>query len=236
VGFTSTKKTCLKLPVTGREVYSFYNVEDQTSSKVGVRMGPQSEAYNEAQVIQQARRGDRAALAQLYERYVDAIYRYMLYRTGNHETAEDLSAEVFAQMLTAIERYEDMGLPFGAWLFRIARARLVDHWRRNKRREAQTVALSEELEDFLVGAESAEGEHAATRVETQELLQALGYLTQAERELILLRFASNLSNQELALVVHSNPNAVKSMLYRALRKLREILTRQEQFHNRGHEG
>lgn len=199
-------------------------------------MGPQNETYNEAQVIQQARQGDRAALGQLYERYVDAIYRYMLYRTGSHETAEDLSAEVFAQMLTAIGRYEDMGVPFGAWLFRIARARLVDHWRRNKRREAQTVALSEAIEDFLVGAESAEGQHVATRGEYHELLQALGYLTPAERELVLLRFASNLSNQEMALAVNSNPNAVKSMLYRALRKLRELMTQQAQFYDRDEKG
>lgn len=199
--------------------------------KSGGRMGPQIEAYNEAQIIQQARDGDRVALGQLYEHYVDAVYRYMLYRTGSHETAEDLSAEVFSQMLTAIARYEDMGLPFGAWLFRIARARLVDHWRRNKRRESQTTAFSEDVEEFLVGAESAE-----TRGEYQELLQALGYLTTAEREIILLRFASGLSNQDVALIVHSNPNAVKSMMYRALRKLRGILSRQEEFYNLDVEG
>ncbi len=194
-------------------------------------MGPPTTAYDETQVIKNARNGDRAALGQLYERYVDAIYRYMLYRTGSHETAEDLSAEVFAQMLTSIARYEDMGVPFGAWLFRIARARLVDHWRRNRIREAQTVVLSEDVEEFLVGAESAD-----LGRENYELLQALSYLTKAERDLVLLRFASNLSNQEIALVVNSNPNAVKSMLYRALRKLRDILTRQEKFYGANGEG
>jgi len=68
------------------------------------------------------------------------------------------------------------------------------------------------------------------------LLQALGYLSQAERELILLRFAAGLNNQEIALIVNSNSNAVKSMMYRALRKLREILERQEQFYRSQDEG
>ncbi|HPD42279.1 MAG TPA: sigma-70 family RNA polymerase sigma factor, partial [Anaerolineae bacterium] len=208
----------------------------QLKGRCGVSMGPPTGADNEAEVIRRARSGDQAALGQLYERYVDAVYRYMLYRTGSRETAEDLSAEVFAQMLTAIARYEDKGLPFGAWLFRIARARLVDYWRQSRRREEQFLPLSDEVEASFVGAESAEGEGMASRGDSRALLQALGYLSQAERELILLRFAAGLNNQEIALIVNSNSKAVKSMMYRALRKLREILERQEQFYRSQDEG
>lgn len=184
------------------------------------------QAFDENEIIRRAKNGDRVAQGQLYEHYVDAVYRYMLYRTGNHEVAEDLTAEVFSQMLTAIERYEDLGVPFGAWLFRIARARLVDHWRSNKRQQDQVVTFSDDVEEFLVGVESPDTVH-----EYADLLKALEYLTPAEREIILLRFASEMSNQDIAMVVHSNPNAVKSMMYRALRKLRGILSRQEQFYN-----
>ena len=76
------------------------------------------------------------------------------------------------------------------------------------------------------------GEHTPDLThEYTELVQALEYLTPAEREIILLRFASDMNNQDIAMVVHSNPNAVKSMMYRALRKLRGILSRQERFYD-----
>lgn len=190
-------------------------------------MSPQLRSeYDEADLIRRAKENDRAAQGQLYERYVDAIYRYLFFRSGNHAVAEDLTSEVFAHMLTSLARYEDRGLPFGAWLFRIARARLVDYWRANKRREMYTTALSEEIEAFAASDDlPVEGQ------DYQDLLQALDYLTEAEREIILLRFASGLENQDIALAVQSNPNAIKSMMYRALRKLREILIRQEQFYD-----
>jgi len=111
-------------------------------------------------------------------------------------------------------------------LFRIARARLVDHWRLNKRQQDQVINFSDDVEEFLIGTEAPDLRH-----EYADLIQALGYLTAAERELILLRFASGMNNQDIAMVVHSNPNAVKSMMYRALRKLRGILSNQEQFYN-----
>ena len=195
-------------------------------------MSPQEKSgYDETALIQRAKKNDRAAQGQLYEHYVDAVYRYMLYRLGNHTVAEDLTSEVFAQMLTSIARYEDRGLPFGAWLFRIARARLVDYWRATKRRETRTTTLSEGAEALLV----SDGPSVESQ-DYQHLLQALDYLTKAEREIVLLRFASGLDNQDIAKVVKRNPNAVKSMMYRALRKLREILVQQEQFYDLDSEG
>jgi RNA polymerase sigma-70 factor, ECF subfamily len=192
-------------------------------------MSPQEESYfDEVAIIQRAKKRDRVAQAQLYEHYVDAVYRYMVYRTQDSMVAEDLTAEVFSQMLISLARYEERGLPFGAWLFRIARARLADHWRSQKRRDNQTVALSEELEAFL-----ADTDASVDVPMYSDLLKALEYLTEAEREIVLLRFASELNNEDIAMVVHSNPNAVKSMMYRALRKLREILDRQEDFYNAG---
>ncbi|HQE92679.1 MAG TPA: sigma-70 family RNA polymerase sigma factor [Anaerolineae bacterium] len=190
-------------------------------------MSPQQKTdYDEVIVIQRAKKNDRIAQGQLYEHYVDAVYRYMLYRTGDPTVAEDLTAEVFAQMLVSLARYEERGLPFGAWLFRIAKARLVDYWRATKRRERQAVALSAEAETFWVSDDSP-----VDIQEYQDLLKAMEYLTEAEREVILLRFASALNNQEIAKVVHRNPDAVKSMMYRALRKLRDILVQREKFYD-----
>jgi RNA polymerase sigma-70 factor (ECF subfamily) len=186
-------------------------------------MGPQD--ISEDVLIRRAQDGDELALGALYERHVDAIYHFMLYRTSDHQIAEDLTAEVFMNMITSIHRYRDMGVPFSAWLFRIARSRLIDHWRRSKRRQKRQVSLSEEMEEFI----SAATDNPAERFEHEELVKSLEYLTDAEREIILLRFVGGLSNQEIALVVKSNSNAVKSMMYRSLKKLRRILNQKAEF-------
>jgi len=184
-------------------------------------MSPQE--IDEKALVYQASQGDKQALGKLYEHYIDDVYRYMLYRTSNQQVAEDLTSEVFASVITSIENYEERGLPFGAWLFSIARARLVDHWRKSKPRERKTITFSKDVEEFLIGSSPED------RFKYQDLLESLTYLTEAEREVILLRFAAGLSNQEIAEVVPRNSNAVKSMIYRALKKLRGILVRQRDF-------
>jgi RNA polymerase sigma-70 factor (ECF subfamily) len=178
-------------------------------------MQPQED---ESKLLRQASQGNKAALAEIYERYVDAVYRFMYYRVGDAATAEDLTAEVFTQVIEAISRYEDRGLPFGAWLFRIARARLVDHIRREKVRE--TLPLSEEV---LPSSEFSP-EDILKDVYFASLLR---YLTDEQRDVILLRFVGGLSNAEIAEVVGSNANAVKQMSYRALQRLRSVLGRKE---------
>lgn len=184
-------------------------------------MSPQQ--VDEKALVQRASQGDKQALGELYELYVDDIYRYMLYRTSNNQVAEDLTSEVFASVITSIENYEDRGLPFGAWLFSIARARLVDHWRKTKPRDRQTITFSKDVEEFLIGSSPEE------RFRYQALLDSLNYLTEAERDVILLRFAVGLSNPEIADVVPRNSNAVKSMIYRALKKLRRVLSERRDF-------
>jgi RNA polymerase sigma-70 factor (ECF subfamily) len=177
-------------------------------------MCPESE---ERLIIQQATLGDREAVGRLYERYVDAVYRYMFYRTGDHHVAEDLTAEVFTSLITSIKNYEDLGLPFEAWLFRIAHARLIDYRRKSSRGRQKEIALSEEAEEFLIG------EAPEDKFKHEEVMNALQYLTTAEREVIVLRFAAGLDNQEIAMAVQSNTNAIKSMTHRALKKMRKIL-------------
>jgi RNA polymerase sigma-70 factor, ECF subfamily len=184
-------------------------------------MSPQQ--VDEKALVRKASRGDKRALGKLYELYVDDVYRYMLYRTSNQQVAEDLTSEVFASVITSIENYEDRGLPFAAWLFSIARARLVDHWRKTKPRDRKTITFSQDVEEFLIGSSPEE------RFKYQALIDSLNYLTEAEREVILLRFAVGLSNPEIAAVVPRNSNAVKSMIYRALKKLRRILSERRDF-------
>lgn len=139
----------------------------------------------------------------------------MYYRTRHKTVAEDLTAEVFAQVVTAIERYEDRGLPFGAWLFRIARARLVDYIRRQKVRD--TLPLSE---DTISSQVAPSPEKTLNDLYFSHLLQ---YLTEEQQEVVILRFVGGLSNSEIADVIGSNANAVKQKVFRALTRLRAVL-------------
>ncbi|MBN1179443.1 MAG: sigma-70 family RNA polymerase sigma factor [Anaerolineae bacterium] len=177
-------------------------------------MDPRSD---EPKLLRQASQGDKDALAELYERYVDAIYRFMLYRTRDHALAEDLTAEVFAQVIQSIHRYEERGLPFGAWLFAIARARLVDHIRRQKRRP---VAPASDL--LCLPDKQAEAAPEQVLDEVQ-FLSLLHPLTERQREAVLLRFVGELSHAEIAEVTGSTANAVKQLMYRALNRLRKAL-------------
>jgi RNA polymerase sigma-70 factor (ECF subfamily) len=183
---------------------------------------------DETTLIQRAQQGDSAALGALYELHVDAVYKFMYYRTGDEMVAEDLTAETFAHVIQSLERYEDRGLPFGAWVFRIARARLADYWRRTKRRERYDALLGRRE-----SVDEVEFEALDDRFEFQIVRQALTYLTQAEYEVVSLRFVGGLSNREIAEIVHSNANAVKSRMHRAMHKLREILERKMAFEDEG---
>ncbi|MGD1991716.1 MAG: sigma-70 family RNA polymerase sigma factor [Anaerolineae bacterium] len=177
---------------------------------------------DESNLLRQASKGDRNALAEIYERYVDAVYHFMYYRTQHETVAEDLTAEVFAQVVTAIERYEDRGLPFGAWLFRIARARLVDYIRRQNVRD--TLPLSEETISSQV---TPSPERMLTDLYFSHLLQ---YLTDEQQEVVILRFVGGLNNAEIAEVIGSNANAVKQKVFRALTRLRAVLGKERGEH------
>src|SRR5579859_593472 len=91
------------------------------------------DSKREQQLIRAAQRGDEKAFGELYNAYVHDIYRYMMYRVGNAETAQDLTAEVFLRAIEGLVRYQDRDIPWLAWLYRIAHARVVDHYRRVKR-------------------------------------------------------------------------------------------------------
>ena len=174
---------------------------------------------DEPDLVRRAAAGDRKALGTLYKRYVDGVYRFMYYRTRDPVVAEDLTADTFAAVIKSIPRYEERGLPFGAWLFRIARAQWVDYERRKEREKA--VALNEEFLPELARLPSHED--VLSHVYFASLLE---HLTDEQQEVVLLRFVGGLSHAEIAEVIGSNANAVKAKLYRALQRLRAVLRKE----------
>lgn len=174
---------------------------------------------DENALIEQAKT-DKEAFGQLYERYVDRIYSYVYYRTGNSDDAEDLTARIFMRAMNHIPTYRDQGLPFSAWLYRIAH-NLVANWHRDNSRR-QLLALDDVSQWQLAG----EGpEFAAQMMEDKEtLMLAVRRLPIDRQELLSLKFVDRLSNAEIGAIMGRSEGAIKSLYHRTLLSLREELT------------
>jgi RNA polymerase sigma-70 factor (ECF subfamily) len=155
----------------------------------------------------------------LYQRHVRKIYSYIYYRTGNHHDAEDLTARVFQRALGHVAEFKDQGVPFSAWLYRIAH-NLVANWHRDQSRRP-TVPL----EDYAVTG--LEGEHpeaeALASEETRILLAAVRGLPADRQQLLILKFVERLSNADVGAIMGRTEGAVKSLYHRTLSALREEL-------------
>ena len=131
----------------------------------------------DSELVVRAKAGDEAAFTQIYERYAMAIYRYVYFRLGEPELAEDIQAEVFLRMLEGIHRYEDRGWPISAWLYRIARDRTIDMMRRRRKRPQMPL---ESWGGLCDGPEYSVGE----QLEYEELTRTLQDLTEDQRRVI----------------------------------------------------
>ncbi len=180
---------------------------------------------DEATLVERAKK-DKEAFGQLYERYVDKIYNYIYYRTGNEADAEDLTARVFFRALQHIESYEDRGYPFSAWLYRIAH-NLVANWHRDRSRH-QVIAL----EDLSYWKTHRDGPEAMTELmdDKEALLAAIQRLPADRQELLILKFVEKLTNAEIGAIMGRSEGAIKSLYYRTLVALRKDLKLQQAAH------
>ena len=174
----------------------------------------------EAELIAKAKT-DKEAFGQLYERYVDRIYNYVYYRVGNEADAEDLTSKIFYRAMQHIGRYQDQGVPFSAWLYRIAR-NLVSNWYRDQSR--RTIIS---LDDIAQWQFSEEGpELAAEWEENREmLLAAIRRLPSERQEMLILKFVDRQSNAEIGRIMGRSEGAIKSLYHRTLLSLREELAK-----------
>ncbi len=183
---------------------------------------------DEQELVRRAKT-DAEAFGVLYEQHVAAIYRYVFYRVGNIEDAEDLTARVFMQALKHIGNYNDRGLPFTAWLYRIAHNVVVNFRRDQRRRPAVPL---EHLCDAAHPRFVQEVEDLAHRLDherqRQRLLNAIRRLPEDRQHLLVLKFVEQLSNAEIGRIMNRSEGAVKSLYHRTLAQLRDLLCEMEE--------
>ena len=169
------------------------------------------------EILIEASQGDQEAFGMLYERYVGKIFNYVYYRTGNPHDAEDLTARVFFRAMRHIENYQDRGLPFSAWLYRIAH-NLVANWHRDNSRKKEIP-----LDDaFTIRKSGDHPEAAVLRTEEQDnLLTLIRTLPDDRQQLLILKFVERMPNAEIGRIMGRTEGAIKSLYHRTLLALRE---------------
>ncbi len=171
----------------------------------------------ESELISLACVGNADAFGVLYEKYIDQIYNYIYFRTSNGKDAEDICSRVFIRALNHIERYEDRGYPFSAWLYRIAH-NLVVNWYRDKER-SEEISLTEEYPSPAMNG-SVE-DRIENEDERETLLQIIRDLPEDRKELLILKHVEGLTNFEIGEIMDRTEGAIKALYHRTLESLRD---------------
>ena len=170
------------------------------------------------ELVARAQQGDSQAFADLYGQYSPVVYRFLRRRLdGSDEVVQDLTADVFVKVYEKLDRYVERGLPFTAWLYRIAHNHLVDYLRALPRYQASS------LDETIEVAEHHSGTAFGRILDRETLEPVLARLTAEQRETVELRFFEGLSVAETAARMGRSDEAVKKLQARALVNLRRSL-------------
>ncbi len=172
------------------------------------------------QVVEAAQGGDLEALASLYDSHINQVYRYALARLGNVQDAEDVAEEIFLKMLAGLSTYQWRKVPFAAWLMRIAHNEVISFTRRNGRR-ARDTDLPEEIVDR---GNNDPVEATEKLLALEDLRRAVALLPEAQRDVIILRFAAGLNVADTARALGKQENNVKVLQHKGMLRLQALMT------------
>lgn len=168
-------------------------------------------------LVEEAKRGDREAFGRIFDVYAAPVHRFIASRVHRPSDAEDLTQLVFVKALEALPRYEARGVPFGGWLFRLARNAIIDQIRTHRDHLPLLAAVTRETDE--TGPEQA----AALHEDLERVAVALRALTDDQREVIELRFFAGLSVLEAAMVMGRQEGTIRGLQFRAIASLRDRL-------------
>lgn len=175
-----------------------------------------TELQDERELLMRAKQ-DPAAVAEIYDRYADKLYGFLLKRSGHKETAEDLVSRVFTKFIEALPNIEWQGVTIGAYLYRSASNALVDHWR------SASVRMDRELDENFDSPMSDQDPswHAELTLEKDKLLQAMKTLSPRDQRVLDLRYFAGLDPEEIGALLGISANHASVLCYRALGRLRK---------------
>ena len=184
---------------------------------------PEGETAVSIALVQRAQQGDAEAFGLLYDKYVDQVYRYIVYRVPSTQLAEDLTSETFLRALRRISSFTWQGRDVGAWFVTIARNLITDHYKSGRYRlelSADDVSTVTGAADMTTAGPENEVLEA---MQNKVLLEAVKQLNTEQQECIVLRFLQGLSVSETAQIMGKNDGAIKALQYRAIRTLGRLL-------------
>jgi RNA polymerase sigma-70 factor (ECF subfamily) len=187
------------------------------------RPGPGDAAAEVWSLVERAQAGESEAFGKLYDRYVDTVFRFIYFRVGNRQLAEDLTSDTFLRALKRIGSFTWQGRDLGAWLVTIARNLVADHFKSGRYRLeiATGDVLDADNEDR--GPEGTPEAAVVDHITNVTLLTAVKKLNPEQQECIVLRFLQGFSVAETAQAMGKNEGAIKALQYRAVRALARLL-------------
>ena len=178
---------------------------------------------DETVLVRKAKSGNAEAFGELYDAYVERVYRYIYFRVTDDQTTEDITSQVFLKAWEHLDRYKPGGSPFIAWLYTIARNAVIDHYRTRK----QTVPLED------IGALAVEGEALDDRMERlfdlRALRASLQQLTEEQQQVLQLKFMARLTTEEVARLMGKREGAIRALQMRALQTLAKYMEKEETY-------
>jgi RNA polymerase sigma-70 factor (ECF subfamily) len=219
-------KSSVDVSVRAPGASSRSNEQTPSRSPAGIEKDPPEDIDAEHadmwSLVQAAQAGDGEAFGQLYDRYVDSVFRFIFYRVNDRALAEDFTSETFLRGLRRISTISYQGRDIGAWFMTIARNIVFDHSKSARFRLELTTA---EVQDSDATEPSPEAT-VLTRLTNERLLRAVNELGDEQRECIVLRFLNGLSVAETAEVMGKNDGAIKALQHRAVKRLSSLLERE----------
>lgn len=174
------------------------------------------EGENIKDLVCLAKAGNSEAFGRLYELYFTPVFRYSFLRTRDKVVAENISQNVFLKSFKTINKFQERGRPFLAYLFTIARNEVIDYWKKPKNIQVEDVEMVKFGEDKLMDLI----EH---RELDRKILEALEMLTEEKKEIVSLKFFGGLKSFEIGVIIDKSEEAVRQIQYRALKELKEFL-------------
>jgi len=166
---------------------------------------------------------DTALLESIYTRYYNNVYNYICFRINNHFDSEELASDVFESAMRRFHTYKPEIAPIEAWLIGIAKNVITDYLRRKKRKTF--IPLENILE--LVSLDKSPEEVVVFDENNKALIKAMAKLKDSERQILSLKFATDLKNPEIAGIMNLSETNISTIAYRAIKKLKRMLDKEE---------